>query len=1106
MKTRMGKKFKRAITVLMSAVLIAETVNCANLTAFASEGSVSAGDNIVMDSELRDLVDAAENADKAAYEAAAAAEEARKAAEDLAKKSAEAALETDSEGNYTETVSDGNGNSVEQPVLKEELDAKITDAEQKVDEANTNTDNVQQTTESALADVVADAETDTAEKLADATAAAADAETAKAEAEQAAKAAKNAGDQFAAEKQAKKAQEAADKAKAAADVAKAAYEESVDILNAAIEEYNRIVAAAEAAVAAGTADAQTAINDAQAALDAAKAAVEAAKAEYDAALANSLTAQAAAKEAADQAGLAKAAAADTIAKLEEAKNVDHESLKAEKAGKEAELQQAQEDKEKIDAAQDQIIQAEQVKKDAADAKIAEYDQAKSRVEELEDRGVLGVGRSDISKAREVASKTTDDWKVWPLSKYTQSEIDAAKAIVAEYEAAKALVNNTDIATFRQESATAQNNIADAQQKKADAANKVNGLTTDIAALAASIATITDYIYSNENAEVTCLDKEKQAEYKKLLDEFGDSFDAYTEVKEDTDKYIEATKDPGFWKWLGGIFTGDTWKKWFDELDLETKYHGWTTKDGTYIVIKNDKDNTQALIAIRDDKAYIASVDEAEFAVYSATFDKVAASQAATKAAEAAQAESASLKKYNAAMEALAAAQARLDAAKLKKLDLDEAQKALAEAQKNVDETKLKWEEAQKAADEAQKAADEAKQAVETKPVKAAFYILNRGLTQPAEVRSYPAANYSKKIVGELCADSSYISLYKKGIKDSAVIPQYIKTAPTTEQLANIGVVLKEGEYITWYVIKTETDGYHVDGFISNQRFNIEVQYGYYDADNNFVEITKEDGTTYAQSGVFGLDEKYSFTSPVIEDYNAAETAVVSGTATKDQVIRVEYTKEATKPVVINYFRGGLNGTLLATSSLDVAESKLADYADTINAKWIDAYRPGDCSNGVLVNYYYDDASSSWSANVVYNVIPTGNGETTVVLPTPTPAPAGEEAQIVVAEEEEQEVLGAVAPIVPAVTEEVVTVEEEETPLAPAVPEEDKKDDGAVEAAGRVTDIEEEATPLAAPAAGCQIHWLILLLTAAYTAYELVRGIRRNKQIKELETREQNAEA
>ena len=112
----------------------------------------------------------------------------------------------------------------------------------------------------------------------------------------------------------------------------------------------------------------------------------------------------------------------------------------------------------------------------------------------------------------------------------------------------------------------------------------------------------------------------------------------------------------------------------------------------------------------------------------------------------------------------------------------------------------------------------------------------------------------------------------------------------------------------------------------------------------------------------------------------------------------------------------------------------------------------------------------------------------------------------VVEEEEQEVLGAVAPIVPAVTEEVVTVEEEETPLVPAVPEEDKKDDGAVEAAGRVTDIEEEATPLAAPAAGCQIHWLILLLTAAYTAYELVRGIRRNKQIKELETREQNAEA
>lgn len=1120
MGIKKGKKFKRAVTVLMSAVLIVETVNCANLTAFASEGSVSAGDSIAMDEELKELVNTAENADKAAYEAAQAAEEALKAAEELAGKAAEAALETDSEGNYTQTVDDGNGGSVEQPVLEDTLDQKITDAEQKTAEANKNTGTVQQETEAALADVVVNAEADTAEKLTEAADAADAAETAKTAAEQAAEKAKNAVDQFTAEKQAKKAQEAADQAQAAADQAKAAYEESVKILNDAADAYNNLVAAAEASVAAGTQDAQAALDAAQAALDAAQAAVDAAAAEYEEAMQNSAKAGAAATEAATQAAEAAAAADGVVSKLEEAKQVDQESLKAQKADKEAALAKAQTDKAAIDAEQDQVIADEQAKKEAADAKITAYNEAKERKAELEYAGISNGWSSEISQARTVASKNAGDRKPFSFARYTQQEIDAAKAVVAEYDAANALVDSTDIVALREQSAAAQNSIADAQQKKADAANTVNTLTTEIAGLTASLATITDYIYSNEDAEVTYLDKDKQAEYQELADQLSQSFAAYQEIKQDTEAYIAATADPGFLQWLGGLFTGETWSKWFDELDLEAKYHGWKTQDGTYIVIQSDKDNTQALVTIRDDKAYIASIDEAEFATYSATFDKVAASQAAAKAAEAAQAEDAALKKYNAAVEALKAAQARLDAAKLKKLDLENAQKALAEAQKNVDASKQKWEDAQKAADEAQKAADEAQKAVGTKPVKVAFYVLNRGLAQPSEVSSYPKGNYSSKIMGELYSgeqdpvsgarDDSYISLYKKGIKDAAAIPQYIMTAPTAEQLASIGVELKEGESLVWYVIKTEADGYHVDGFISNQTFSIEVQYGYTDGEGNFVEITKEDGSTYAQKAVYGLGETYSFTSPVIDDYNAAELAVVSGTATKDLLIQVEYTKEATAPVTIHYYRGSLEGTLLHSSSLDVAQSKIPNYAETINAKWLNAYKPADCNDGVLVSYTYEDGAAV--ANVVYSLIPSetvpaGNPGTGDTAPAPlTTGTDGEAVGLPVAEAGAP-APAAVAAAAPAaapapVETPVVEVEEEATPLAPDVESEED-----VLAAGRVTEVEEEAVPLAAEVDGnCMIHWMILLLTACYTAYELVRSIRRNKQIKEAEAQGQSVEA
>ena len=1104
---KLGKKLHRIFSFAMGVLLVVETINCSGLAAQANEGSVGAAEAIVMDEEMEKQVDAAEKADEAAYEAAQAAEAAQKAAEELAEKAVDAALETKEvigeDGSATEKlvleeVTGEDGTVTEKPVLKEEIDEAITEAEEKVKTANDETVDTQKEIEQ----ITSDAESETATKLDAAKTAADAAEAARIKAEEAAGKAENAGDQFTAEKAAEEAQKAAEEAQKAADEAKTAYDDAKTILEKAEKAYKEAVKDVDVDNEKSEQHAaQEALEAAQKALDNAKTAVEVAKTEYDNAMADNATAQAAAEEASKQAGIAEEAAEKTVENLEEKKDADVEALKAEKEAKEQELQAAKDAQVIINDEQDAIIEKATAEKAAADAVIAEYDAAAEIVNKLNDSSWKIY--SDIEKARIIVNNGTG-WCWDLLEKISQLDVDNAKKTIAEYDAAKATMDAIDIATQKNISATAQNDIANAEAAKNAAAQAVNDKNTEIAGLTTSIATVEDYIYSDKDTEVVYMDKDQQEAYQALLSQAGVSFDAYTEIKNDTDAYIDATKDVSFKDWLGGLFTGDTWKNWFDELDLEAKYHGWKTTNGTYIIIKNDRDNTQALITIRDDKAYIATIDEAEFATYSATFDAVAASQAANKAAEAAAAEKAALDKYNAALAALEAAQARLDAAKLNKLNIETAEAALKKAQENVDATKAEWEKAQKAADDAKKAAEDAKTEAETKPVKASFYVLNRGLAQPAEIYSYPAANYSAKIEGELFSgvldettgtrDDSYIALYKKGIKETGEVGQYLAVQPTAEQLANIGVVLKDGESISWYVIKTQGDGYHVDGFITGQKFTYTIRYGYTDADNNFVDLADSKSVTV------GLGETATVTSPDIDEYTT-ETDAVTVTGAKlneeEYEIRVEYTKEPTRTVTINYYRGSITGTLLGTQSLEVAVSKVGAYASTIKTNWLNLKKPADCYDGEMLSYVVTEDSAV--ASIVYAPIPVtpvepepGEPEAPV---TPEEVPGGGEVPTVPAVVPTVPVNVVTVPDVetPVVAEEPVVeeIEENETPLAPVIEEENNGNSGDTE----VVNIEEEEAPLAA--AHCWIHWLILILTAVYTVYELVRVIARNKRIKEL---------
>ena len=380
--------------------------------------------------------------------------------------------------------------------------------------------------------------------------------------------------------------------------------------------------------------------------------------------------------------------------------------------------------------------------------------------------------------------------------------------------------------------------------------------------------------------------------------------------------------------------------------------------------------------------------------------------------------------------------------------------------------------------------------------------MKRGLIQPAEVKSYTSGNYIGGKQGELNKgdNNSYLNMYAKGngVKDTDLTP-YLKSVPTTDQL---GVSLKEGEYIKWYVIKTENDGIHVDGIIMNQKFNVTVHYLYEDETGNTVKVAED------FVGTYGLGEEYHITTPsaVIDGFsftakNATE-AEISGTATADREVTVWYSKEEGVPVIVNYYRDSVNGTLLHTETRNIGKSQAADYHRTLTESSLNAWRPGDCENGVLAGY--EKTEDGYVASIIYKPIivtpsetePTGgegggesgeDGTTTGTVTAPeAAAPAGNTTVATV-----QQVAGArQQPVAQTV------IEEETTPLAPAATEEPEQEIAATTNNNNVVSIEDEAAPLAA-SANCWIHWLILLLTVVYTVYELIRCINRNKKINEL---------
>lgn len=1067
------KLFKRILTICMCATMLVETVNVSTLTVRASEESTAVS-AITQDSDLKEAVENGEAADKAAYDAAQAAQNAAAAAED-AKDAAVNLGKTAADAVLASPAPEATADPSVTPALKEEMEKEISEAEtavadsnQKVEEESKNLENIATEAQNKTAEEAQKAQ-DAATKAQEA---AKQAEALKSQIENAGRADSKLEDVLDAAKK------AAEDAQAAADQAKQAYDNAKDTLDTAQKAYDEAKAQAEADIKAGIENADKELAEAEAALAEAEAKVGAAEDAYKTATNSNEIAQKtaeAAKEAADQAGIAAGKSDEAAAA---AKVVDEK-----KTAKENDNTQLEQQKSEIQGQQDALRCEIAAKEEQIAAKEAEIKAVEKAIDDLGGRRYL-VWSDEYKKAQELKDQINN----------LENDIDTLKG---DINIAKDTISLKDTEIAAKDALIAENN-------------------TYIAGIVASQKVVEDLVADN-NTQITYLDKEKQDEFNTLLDELKESTQKCEDAKELREEYQDAIdrSNVGLIEWFRKVYKelsieakNDNAKIEMDWEHLELKY----TNDGLTLLLGKNKNNEQVLLTWENNKLTATLVDEHEFAAYSTAFDKVAAAQAATKAADAAtaaakaeQAEKEALDQYNAAKEALEAAKKRLEAArkaKLNDLQLDAARKALEAAKENVADAKKAYEDAQSAADEAKKDYKEAKDNFDEKPVYARFYVLKRGLIQPAEVKSYTSGNYIGGKQGELNKgdNNSYLNMYAKGngVKDTDLTP-YLKNVPTADQL---GVSLKEGEYIKWYVIKTENDGIHVDGIIMNQKFNVTVHYLYEDETGNTVKVAED------FVGTYGLGEEYHITTPsaVIDGFsftakNATE-AEISGTATADREVTVWYSKEEGVPIIVNYYRGSVNGTLLHTETRNIGKSQAADYHATLTVDSLNAWRPGDCENGVLAGY--EKTEDGYVANIIYQPIivipsetePTGGegggepGEDGTITGTVTApeaaAPAGNTTVATV-----QQVAGVrQQPVAQTV------IEEETTPLAPAATEEPEQGIAATTNNNNVVSIEDEAAPLAA-SANCWIHWLILLLTVVYTAYELIRCINRNKKINEL---------
>lgn len=1114
MGKRIGRRFKKTVTMLMAALLVVESVNCASMTVKAGggEASVETATTEISDAlqeelgKLQELIDAAEDADETAYGAMQDAEAAKNAAKALAETVAEELLKKDADGNIVMTevsvpaetpapseepaVTESPAPSEEPVVTGNPEDPETTETPEST-EIPALSDKIEQPLSSAEAAVEKEAQ---------------DIEAAEALVSD--------------EKEKELADKTAEELEKA-QVAKASADEAQKKADEAVKAIEDALASTESGAVVTVEEMQEQLEKLNEALDDAKQAEEEAKTAYEA---------------------SKKLYDDAIA----AYNKALEDLKNESQDVDAALA----------AAAKAVDDAEKVVNDAYAAYLETMDAAESTYDKiLSKEELLAVLANEENEAAVTAQEALDT-ATENARKAQEAAIEAKAKEITEYEA---IIAEAKVAL-----------VMATEKEKKELQATIDSYNVKLAAANTELAVLMKKEY-DENSDILYFNEEQQKKATELdescvkaLETYTKSYSSFEELQKDTDAYEKATNEikkiikSGLWETLGNLDV--LGKDVVSAGELEVKYHVNTAKvlqtlyelvkgeaspkdvrkciaEGTHITASYS-DNLTVLVQMTADKATVVKLNKTEYAAYSAAVDAEAAYNAKKLAEQAAAEERAALEEYSAALKALQSAKdrlAELQRAAAHNRELKEklklASAAYRDAYQNMVDAKAAYDETVKIRVNIENQLAEETENVENADLanRTSFYVLKDAKAgMPSEPASFSKTSYTADgIYGAIdseiakkvtTAKSTWI--VRGSVSDEA-FESYILQYPTAEEL---GLSQEDYDNIYWYVIKKEADGYHVDGIVANATYDVTLRYGQYDENGVFVPfdstVMETSVVTYSgyklnsifTEGENGIQALTEFTGLDGIVYGR-ETALFTNLAiVRNVTIDIAFTEKPLSDVEFRYF----NNTVKEVPDYGTATGKITTDR-TSSTEALQAYAAGLDKSVINMRKpivgYYDGIIAGVPhleggkviINIVYREIPAepagpeeGPDETPV---TPGTVPVTPPVTVPATTVNATTPTAVVTPVEPTPVEPVVEeIEENETPLAPAIEEENNGNSGDTE----VVNIEEEEAPLAA--GHCWIHWLILILTAVYTIYELIRSIARNKRIRELEEQHETIEA
>ena len=169
-------------------------------------------------------------------------------------------------------------------------------------------------------------------------------------------------------------------------------------------------------------------------------------------------------------------------------------------------------------------------------------------------------------------------------------------------------------------------------------------------------------------------------------------------------------------------------------------------------------------------------------------------------------------------------------------------------------------------------------------LKLCYYVLNRGLTQPDEISSYPKPNYSQGI------EINDAIRHFTELGDEEAVNDNIIIKPTREQLEEVGVILADNEYVKWYVLKDEADHWHIDGIITEK--DPEIEEPTTETETETEEVTTETETETEEPTTETETETEEVTTEIETETEEATTETETETEEVTTEVETE-TKEVT---------------------------------------------------------------------------------------------------------------------------------------------------------------------------------------------------------------------